>query len=90
MAAVANQSNTSGGILADKLGWVSFFILTTAATIPALALLVWIARRSAIHVAAVHFDERLTADSPCAKRGATPPISSVGTRGPQRCCHCVW
>jgi len=38
---------SSGGILADKLGWVSFFLLTTVATIPALALLVWIARRSA-------------------------------------------
>jgi nitrate/nitrite transporter NarK len=47
VAAVANQSNTSGGILADKLGWVSFLILTTVATIPALALLVWIARRTA-------------------------------------------
>jgi hypothetical protein len=44
VAAVASESNTSGGILADKLGWVPFFILTT---IPALALLVWIARRSA-------------------------------------------
>jgi len=38
---------SSGGILADKLGWVSFFLLTTVATIPALALLVWIARHSA-------------------------------------------
>jgi PAT family beta-lactamase induction signal transducer AmpG len=38
---------SSGGVLADKLGWVPFFILTTVATIPALALLVWIARRDA-------------------------------------------
>jgi len=38
---------SSGGILADKLGWVSFFMLTTVATIPALALLVWLARRGA-------------------------------------------
>jgi predicted MFS family arabinose efflux permease len=44
---VANQSNTSGAILADKLGWVSFFMVTTVATIPSLALLVWLARRSA-------------------------------------------
>jgi PAT family beta-lactamase induction signal transducer AmpG len=38
---------SSGGVLADKLGWVPFFILTTVATIPALLLLVWIARRDA-------------------------------------------
>jgi MFS transporter, PAT family, beta-lactamase induction signal transducer AmpG len=38
---------SSGGILADELGWVPFFILTTVVTIPALALLVWLARRSA-------------------------------------------
>jgi PAT family beta-lactamase induction signal transducer AmpG len=36
---------SSGGVLADKLGWVPFFLLTTVATIPALLLLVWIARR---------------------------------------------
>jgi sugar phosphate permease len=44
---VANQSNTSRGILADKLGWVSFFMVTTVATVPALALLVWLARSAA-------------------------------------------
>jgi PAT family beta-lactamase induction signal transducer AmpG len=38
---------SSGGILADKLGWVSFFMVTTVATLPALALLLWLARRSA-------------------------------------------
>src|SRR5208283_321396 len=38
---------SSGGVLADKLGWVPFFILTTVATLPALVLLVWIARRDA-------------------------------------------
>ena len=27
---------SSGGVLADKLGWVPFFLLTTVATIPAL------------------------------------------------------
>jgi predicted MFS family arabinose efflux permease len=44
---MANQSNTLDGILADKLGWVSFFMVTTVVTLPALALLVWLARRSA-------------------------------------------
>ncbi|MGD0673720.1 MAG: MFS transporter [Candidatus Binatus sp.] len=38
---------SSGGVLADQLGWVPFFILTTVATIPALVLLIWIARRDA-------------------------------------------
>jgi PAT family beta-lactamase induction signal transducer AmpG len=36
---------SSGGLLADRLGWVPFFLLTTVATIPALLLLAWIARR---------------------------------------------
>jgi MFS transporter, PAT family, beta-lactamase induction signal transducer AmpG len=36
---------SSGGVLAAKLGWVHFFMLTTVATIPALVLLIWIARR---------------------------------------------
>ena len=36
---------SSGGVLADKFGWVRFFLLTTVVTIPALLLLVWIARR---------------------------------------------
>jgi PAT family beta-lactamase induction signal transducer AmpG len=35
---------SSGGVLAERLGWVPFFLLTTVATLPALALLVWIAR----------------------------------------------
>jgi PAT family beta-lactamase induction signal transducer AmpG len=34
---------SSGGVLAEKLGWVGFFLLTTVVTLPALALLVWIA-----------------------------------------------
>jgi PAT family beta-lactamase induction signal transducer AmpG len=38
---------SSGGVLADKLGWVQFFLLTTVVTIPALLLLAWIARRGA-------------------------------------------
>jgi PAT family beta-lactamase induction signal transducer AmpG len=37
---------SSGGVLAARLGWVQFFLITTMATIPALLLLIWIARRS--------------------------------------------
>ncbi|MDE3169318.1 MAG: MFS transporter [Acidobacteriota bacterium] len=33
------------GVLADAVGWVPFFLIATAATIPALLLLVWIMRR---------------------------------------------
>ncbi len=33
---------SSGGVLAEKLGWVPFFLLTTAAAVPALVLLIWI------------------------------------------------
>ncbi len=36
---------SSGGVLADRLGWVSFFLLTTVVTVPALILLVWLAYR---------------------------------------------
>jgi MFS transporter, PAT family, beta-lactamase induction signal transducer AmpG len=35
---------SSAGVMADRLGWVSFFLVTTVATLPALALLLWIAR----------------------------------------------
>jgi PAT family beta-lactamase induction signal transducer AmpG len=35
---------SSGGVLADHLGWVRFFLLTSVVTVPALLLLVWIAR----------------------------------------------
>ncbi len=34
---------SSGGLLAERLGWVSFFLATTVITLPALALLLWIA-----------------------------------------------
>ena len=37
---------SSGGILAERLGWVVFFLLTTVATVPALLLLIWISRRN--------------------------------------------
>jgi PAT family beta-lactamase induction signal transducer AmpG len=36
---------SSSGLLAEKLGWVPFFSITTVVTIPALLLLVLIARR---------------------------------------------
>jgi PAT family beta-lactamase induction signal transducer AmpG len=36
---------SSGGVLAEKLGWVRFFLLTTVATVPALVLLIWIGPR---------------------------------------------
>jgi PAT family beta-lactamase induction signal transducer AmpG len=39
---------SSGGVLADRLGWVRFFLLTTVVTIPALLLLSWIGRRGNI------------------------------------------
>ena len=35
---------SSGGVLAERLGWVPFFLLSTVATVPALALLVFIGR----------------------------------------------
>jgi PAT family beta-lactamase induction signal transducer AmpG len=41
--------SSSGGWLADHMDWVSFFIVTTAAALPGLLVLVWITR---------HFDER--------------------------------
>ena len=39
---------SSGGVLADRFGWVRFFLLTTVVTIPALVLLAWIARRGSV------------------------------------------
>jgi MFS transporter, PAT family, beta-lactamase induction signal transducer AmpG len=36
---------SSGGVLAEALGWAPFFLLTTVATVPALLLLIWISRR---------------------------------------------
>jgi PAT family beta-lactamase induction signal transducer AmpG len=42
-----NVVASSSGVLAERLGWVGFFALTTVVTVPALLLLVWIARREA-------------------------------------------
>jgi PAT family beta-lactamase induction signal transducer AmpG len=38
---------SSAGLMVDALGWAPFFLLTTVATLPALALLLWIAHRGA-------------------------------------------
>jgi PAT family beta-lactamase induction signal transducer AmpG len=36
---------SSSGLLAEKLGWFNFFLITSVATVPALVLLIWITRR---------------------------------------------
>ena len=33
------------GLLAEALGWPGFFLLTTAAALPAMALMLWLLRR---------------------------------------------
>jgi PAT family beta-lactamase induction signal transducer AmpG len=40
---------SSGGVLANWLGWAPFFLLSTIATVPALLLLGWIMLRSSDH-----------------------------------------
>ena len=37
---------STGGMMAERLGWVPFFLLTTVVTLPALVLLGWIARHT--------------------------------------------
>ncbi len=50
LAAVGRTTlSASGGALADALGWSPFFMLSTAACLPGLALLVWIMRAPADH-----------------------------------------
>jgi MFS transporter, PAT family, beta-lactamase induction signal transducer AmpG len=45
LAAVGRTTlSASGGALADALGWVPFFVLSTTACLPGLALLLWIMR----------------------------------------------
>ena len=39
-----NLLSASGGFLADQLGWIAFFLLTTLACLPGLVLLLWIMR----------------------------------------------
>ncbi|MGA2719444.1 MAG: MFS transporter [Candidatus Acidiferrales bacterium] len=40
---------SSSGVLAERVGWVHFFLLTTVVTLPALLLLVWIERQETAH-----------------------------------------
>jgi PAT family beta-lactamase induction signal transducer AmpG len=40
-----NVLAASGGYLAQQLGWIPFFVLSTAACVPALLLLLWLMRR---------------------------------------------
>jgi PAT family beta-lactamase induction signal transducer AmpG len=42
-----NVLSASGGALADALGWIPFFSLSTAACLPGLLLLLWIMRNEA-------------------------------------------
>jgi MFS transporter, PAT family, beta-lactamase induction signal transducer AmpG len=42
-----NVLSASGGFLADRLGWVPFFLIATLACLPGLALLLWIMRLEA-------------------------------------------
>ncbi len=37
--------SSSGGWLADNMNWVAFFLVTTAAALPGLMLLIWMAKR---------------------------------------------
>jgi len=43
-----NVLAASGGALADALGWIPFFVLSTLLCLPSLALLLWIMRRSPV------------------------------------------
>jgi len=52
---------SSGGVLADRLGWAPFFLLTTVVTAPALLLLIWIARRDP-----GQFEEQFASTAPTA------------------------
>jgi PAT family beta-lactamase induction signal transducer AmpG len=52
---------SSAGVLADKLGWVQFFLLTTVVTIPALLLLFWIGRHSTVDAKVSVAEDRLRA-----------------------------
>jgi PAT family beta-lactamase induction signal transducer AmpG len=45
MATARTALAAGGGWLADQLGWVTFFLMTTVAALPGLLLLVWMMRR---------------------------------------------
>lgn len=46
MAQTRTVLASSGGVLAESMDWVSFFVFTTLAAAPALGLLWWLARRA--------------------------------------------
>lgn len=46
--------SSPAGFLAERLGWVGFFIVATVAALPALLILVWLWRRSALVAAVEH------------------------------------
>ncbi|HXP06461.1 MAG TPA: AmpG family muropeptide MFS transporter [Stellaceae bacterium] len=48
-----NVLAASGGYLAQQLGWVPFFVVSTAACLPSLLILLWLMRRPAIPAGAV-------------------------------------
>jgi PAT family beta-lactamase induction signal transducer AmpG len=43
-----NVLAASGGYLAQTLGWIPFFVVSTAACLPSLLILLWLMRRPAI------------------------------------------
>jgi PAT family beta-lactamase induction signal transducer AmpG len=43
-----NVLAASGGVLAQELGWVPFFVLSTLLCLPSLALLLWLMRRTPV------------------------------------------
>jgi len=45
MAFSRTVMSSGGGWLADRMDWTPFFIVTTLAALPGLALLLWIIRR---------------------------------------------
>ncbi len=45
MATARTALAAGGGWLADQTGWVAFFLITAAAALPGLLLLVWMMRR---------------------------------------------
>ncbi len=47
MAIARTWLSSTAGYLAEWLGWVDFFLLTTLAAVPGLALLWWLTRQSA-------------------------------------------
>lgn len=46
MAQTRTVLASGGGVLAESMDWISFFLLTTAAAAPALVLLWWLSRRA--------------------------------------------